>query len=347
MGTRTTVAVAPATSAPAQTSRTARLTELADYIVPFTLRAACDLRIADHLADGPLHVEELARLTKTHGPSLYRAMRVLASRGVFAETDPGVFSMTPLAEPLRSDHPLSLREAYPLLAPDIRTFALLDHTLRTGEPAFDKANGKNPWAYFAEHPAESARFDASQQAVTRREARALVPGYDWASFRTVVDVGGGNGAFIAALLTAFPTMRGTVFDQPHVVAIAPAVLAEHGVADRCAVVGGSYLDAVPAGADAYVVKRVMYSMRDDDATVMLRAIRAAMHADSRLLVIEPVVSPGNEFDWGKLYDLLLLVMSGGGGRTREQLGGLFGQAGLELTRVVQTRSLPIIEARPV
>jgi hypothetical protein len=329
------------------TESAARLTELADYIVPFTLRAACDLKIADHLVDGPRSVEELAELTGTHAPSLYRALRVLACKGVFAETEPGVFAMTPLAEPLCSGHSRSLREAYPLLAPDIQAWAQLDHTLRTGEPGFDRAHGKRAWEFFAEHPNDSVRFDASQQAVTRREVRALIPAYDWDTFDTVVDVGGGNGAFLAALLAAFPSLTGTVFDQPHVVAGAGPVLAEHGVRDRCRVVGGSYLDTVPAEADAYLMKRILYSMRDEEAVVALRNVRAAMRPDSRMLIIEPVLSPGNEFEWGKLYDLLLLVMSGAGGRSHEQLERLLGKADLELVRVIPTKSLPITEIRPV
>lgn len=322
------------------------LTKLADYIVPFALRAVCDLRVADHLADGPRSIDELALRTGSHARTLYRAMRVLACNGVFTETEPRVFAMTPLAEPLRTDSPWSVREAYPLLTADIMAWAHLGHTLRTGEPAFAKAHGMGAWEWFAAHPAESARFDASQQAVTRRELRSLIPAYPWERFGTIVDVGGGNGAFIAALLAAFPALHGTLFDQPHVVAAAGPLLGEHGVAGRCAVVGGSYLESVPAGAQGYVLKRVMYSLGDADAVSVLRLIRAAMRADGRVLIIEPVVVPGNEFDRGKLYDLLLVTMSGGGGRTREELEEILAKANLELVRVITTGGLPIIEARP-
>ncbi|HEY3956674.1 MAG TPA: methyltransferase [Streptosporangiaceae bacterium] len=322
------------------------LTKLADYIVPFALRAVCDLRVADHLADGPRSVEDLALATGSHARTLYRAMRVLACNGVFTETEPRVFAMTPLAEPLRTDSPWSVREAYPLLTADIMAWAHLGHTLRTGEPAFARANGMDAWEWFAAHPAESARFDASQQAVTRREVRSLIPAYPWGSFETIVDVGGGTGAFICALLAAFPALRGTLFDQPHVVAAAGPVLAAAGVAGRCEVVGGSFLEAVPAGAQAYVLKRIVYGLGDEDAVGVLRLIRAAMRPGGRVLIIEPVVVPGNEFDRGKLYDLLLVTMSGGGGRTREELEEILAKADLELVRVIATSSLPIIEARP-
>lgn len=324
-----------------------RLTEMADYIVPFTLRAVCDLGIADHLADGPLTVEELARRTGTHAQSLYRALRALAGKGVFTEVSPEVFDLTELAQPLRSDHPRSLREAYPLLAADIQAWAEYAHSLRTGQAAFDKAHGKSYWDHMVENPEDNERFNASQRAVSRREIRALVPAYDWGSFSTIVDVGGGNGTFLAALLAEHPTLHGTLFDQPHVVSSAGPVLEERGVSDRTTVVGGSFFEEVPAGADAYTIKRALYDLDDSAAAEMLRVVRTAMREDSRLLVIEPVVEPGNSFDWGKLYDLLLLVMRGGGGRSPSQIETLFRKADLELVRIIPTKSLPIIEAKPI
>jgi hypothetical protein len=325
----------------------ARLTEMADYVVPFTLRAVCDLRVADHLAAGPLPVGELAALTGTHAPTLERALRALACRGVFTEVCPGVFGLTDLAEPLRSDHPLSLREAYPLLAPEVAAWGRLDHTLRTGEAAFDVAHGTDFWSYLEARPDDSARFDASQEAVTRRELRSALAAYDWGSVSTVVDVGGGNGAFLAGILAAHPGLRGELLDQPHVVAPAARVLAEAGVDDRCGVHGGSFFDRVPTGGDVYLLKRILYGWDDERALELLRTVRAAMAPGSLLLLMEPVVEPGNDFSWGKLYDLLLVAMGGGGARTRAQLDSLFARAGLEPVRVIPTRMLPILEARAI
>ncbi|MDL4820263.1 methyltransferase [Actinomadura opuntiae] len=338
----------PAAAAPSRDAQSvARLTEMADYIVPFTLRAVCDLGVADLLADGPRPVRELARETGTDPRALLKALRALAGRGVFSEPEPEAFALTDLGQPLRSDHPRSLRDAYPFIPADIQAWASLPHSLRTGKAAFDHAHGRDYWAYMAEHPDESARFDASQRAVTRREVRTLLPAYPWSRFGTVADVGGGNGAFLAALLDANPGMRGVLFDQPHVVAAAGPVLAAAGVADRCTVVGGSFFASVPSGADAYVLKRALYDIGDDDrALEVLRAVRAAMSPDARLLVIEPLSEPGDAFSWGKLYDLLLLVMRGGGGRSRARLEELMATAGLRLTGVVRTRGLPIVEARP-
>lgn len=324
-----------------------RLTELADYIVPFTIRVICDLRVADQLVDGPRPVEELAAATGAHAPTLLRAMRALACKGIFTETSPGVFALTPLAEPMRSDHPVSLRDAYPLLAPDIEAWARFDHSIRTGEAAFDVAHDQGYWEYMGEHPDDSARFDASQQAATRLELRTALPVYDWGQFGTIVDVGGGNGAFLAGILARFKSLRGIVFDLPHVVAGVAAVAADRGVADRCEAVGGSFFETVPAGADAYLLKRILYGWDDDRAAELLRTVRAGMRADSRLLILEPVVRPGDQFDVGKLYDLLLLAMVGGGARSQERLEELFAKADLRLAGTVPTMMFPILEVHPV
>jgi hypothetical protein len=316
--------------------------------VPFTLRAVCELRIADHLAGGPRSVEELARLTGTHALALYRALRALACKGVFTETSPGVFDLTPLAERLRTDHPESLRDAYPLLPADIKAWAAIGYSLRTGQSAFQHVHGQTYWEYLAGHPDEAAKFDDAMESVTHRELRVLIPAYDWAELGTIVDVGGGNGALLAGILAAFPSVRGILFDQPSVVANAGPVLASHGVADRCEVVGGSFLTSpVPPGGDAYILKRVLYGWDDDQAVEVLRAVRAAMGDSSRLLLLEPVLEPGNTFDPGKLYDMLLLIIEGAGGRSLERLRDLFAKADLELVRMLPTRMLPIIEARPV
>jgi O-methyltransferase domain len=324
-----------------------RLTELADYIIPFTIRAICDLGVADHLVDGPRTVEELAAATGSHPPSLHRALRALASKGIFTETEPGTFDLTPLAQPLRGDHPVSLRAAYPLLVPDIEAWAVFDHSIRTGEAAFDQVYGEGYWTYMGAHADDSARFDASQQAATRLELRTVLPAYGWDELGTVVDVGGGNGTFLGGILARFPAMRGTLFDLPHVVAGAHERLADYGVADRCDVVGGSFFEKIPEGADAYLLKRILYGWDDERATALLQAIRAAMRPDSRLLILEPVVQPGNEFDVGKLYDLLLLCMVGGGARSRERIEELLAKAQLRLARTVPTMMFPILEIRPV
>lgn len=237
-----------------------------------------------------------------------------------------------------------------MLVGDVHAWARFDYSLRTGCSAFEYVHGVDYWEYMAAHPEESKRFDGSQAAGTRAELRIVSSVYDgcggWAS---VVDVGGGNGTFLAGLLARFPGMRGTLFDQPHVVAGAYDTLREAGVADRCAVVGGSFFDEVPAGADAYLLKRTLWSWSDDRAHVLLSRVRAAMRADSRLLLLEPVAYSGDRDEVGRAYDLILLAMGGqgsGGARSEEQLGVLLDGAGLRMTRVIPTPMFPMVEAVP-
>lgn len=294
-----------------------QLTELADYIIPYTIRAICDLGVADHLTDGPRTVTDLAGLVGAHAPSLHRALRALASKGIFTETEPGVFELTPLAQPLRADHPASLRDAYPLLAADIDAWALFDHSIRTGEAAFDKAHGQDYATYMAENPVDRARFDAAKQAATRLELRTVLPGYDWAALRTLADVGADNDTFVTGLTEKFPELHGSVTDP----------------AD------------IPSELDGYLLRRVLYSQDDEHVLRLFGALRAAMRPDSRLLIIEPVIQPGNDFDVAKLYDLMLLCLIGAGTRSRDRIEHLLAAAGLRLVNVLPTMLFPIIEAR--
>lgn len=322
-----------------------RLTELADYFVPFTIRAICQLGVADHLADGPLSVEEIARRTETDAPSLLRALRALACRGIFTECEQDKFDLTPLAELLREDNPLSLRDAYHLMPADVLAWADLGYSLRTGEPAFDHVHGQSLWSYLAAHPTDSARFDRGMQAMTRPELRALSAAYDWGALGTVVDLGGGNGAFLAGLLARHGSLRGVLFDLPHVVAGSDVVLAAAGVAERCEVLAGSFFESVPSGADAYVLKRILYGWSDEGALALLRAVRRAMVLDSRLLLFEPLVQPGDKDKLGSILDVVMLTVDGGRARSVGELAELFDLAGLRLTRVIPTMMFPIVEGQ--
>lgn len=324
-----------------------RLTELADYIIPFTIRAVCDLGVADHLTEGPRAVEDLAEATGTHAPSLYRALRALACKGIFEETEPGAFALTPMAEFLRSDHPLSLKDAYSLIPADVEAWGYLDYSIRTGNPAFDHAHGRGYWEYMQEHPEEAARFDRAQAAQTRLELRVFLRGYDWKDLGTLVDVGGGNGAFLGGLLARHTGLRGVLFDREQVVAQAPDVLAELEVTERCQVVAGDFFEQVPPHADTYLLKRILYGWHDNEAIILLRSIRAAMRPDSRLLIIEPVDEPDGGTDLASRYDLAMLVMKGSGARTPERISALCGEAGLRLTGMTPTLMFPVIEAQPL
>jgi SAM-dependent methyltransferase len=324
-----------------------RLTELADYIIPFTIGVIADLGVADRLTEGPRSVDELAMATGAHAPSLHRALRALACKGIFTETEPNYFGLTPMAELLRTDHPLSLRRICLVMPADVQAWAKFDYSIRTGESAFEHVHGLGFWDYLASHPEESGLFDSSMAAMTRLELLTVLRAYDWSGLRKVVDIGGGNGTFLAGLLERCPAMRGVLFDLPHVTVGASAVLNAARVAERCEVVSGSYFESVPAGQDAYLLKRILYSCNDHEATGIMNVVRSAMRPDSRLLVIEPIWHDGNDYDVGKILDLQMLILGEGRVRNQEGLEQLLTSEQLRLVRLIRTPMTSIIEAHPI
>lgn len=321
----------------------ASLSQLADYSIPFVLRAICRLGVADHLARGPRSIEELAAACDAHAPSLLRALRALATREIFTEPDPGHFQLTPLGDLLRSDHPLSMRWAF-RLAPDVEALANFEYSVRTGRPAFDHTFGKEYFEYLAEHPELRAEFDASQEALTRFEEVVVFRSYDWSSIRYLVEFGGGDGTFMSHLLSMNADMKGLLLDLPATAAKARKTLAAAGLAGRCEVVGGDIFEVpTPPGADAYLIKRVLVGLEDAEIIRLFRSIRAAMPPASRLLILEPMMMAG---DVSTSMDLLMLVLGKGRVRTREEFDQLFEAAQLRTSQVSSVGVVPFIEARP-
>jgi hypothetical protein len=306
------------------------------YRVTQILSVAARLGLADLLAEGPRTADELASATGMHAGALYRILRALASVGVFAETaTPRQFTLTPLAAVLRTDHPQSQRDHAIFVGEEpYRAWADLLYSAQTEAPAFEHVFGTGHFAYLAQHPAASAIFDGFMSAGSRQSASAVAEAYDFTAAGTVVDVGGGQGRLIATILHAYPSLRGILFDQPHVVAGAGPVLAEAGVADRCERMGGDFLSDVPRGGGIYVLRRILHDWDDDRAVAILRNCARAMDPGARVLVAEMIIPPGNEPSWAKFRDLQMLVMLGGRERTAEEYRGLFAAAGLSLTRLI-------------
>ena len=252
------------------------------YYVSRAIHVVAKLGIADLLADGARGHDDLAKATGTHAPSLNRVLRLLASAGVFTEEEDGSFALTPIGACLRSGVPGSMRAAA-LLFGGITQQAWGDllYSVETGEPAFRRVFGMDPFDYMAEHPDEAANFDAAMADFTKHIAIAVAAAYDFSPFRRIVDVGGGNGALLAGILKANPTLTGVLFDLPEVADRATAPMRELGLADRCEIVGGDFFKAVPAGGDAYLLKHVIHDWNDDRATAILRNCRRAMGADGQ------------------------------------------------------------------
>ena len=313
------------------------------------IRVASTLRIADHLNDGARSAGELAALTKSHPDSLYRLLRALAAVGVFQEDKGRKFALTPMGDCLRSDSATPIGAWAEVVGSPYfwQAWGHLLHSVQTGENAFKNLNGKDVWQFRTEHPGYGATFDRAMTQLSRGSAEAVIRAYDFSSTRHIVDVGGGQGLMLAAILRAHPLMRGTLFDQPDVVAGAKAVLVERGVSDRCSIVGGNFFETVPEGADAYLMRVVIHDWEDDEAIAILKVCRRAMRETAKLLLIERLVAPPNEMPATKFSDLNMLVSPGGRERTREEFSDLFARSGFELTLVCPAGGIHnVIEARP-
>jgi len=310
---------------------------------------AARLRIADRLTDGPLTADELARATEAHAPSLYRLLRALASVGIFAEDEKHRFALTARAVYLRADVPGSLRDLV-LMTGDAQVqqpFLDLLGSVRTGETWFRRTHGIGSWEYRRQHPEANAIFNAAMTSLSQERADAVVDAYDFAGARSIVDVGGGHGLLLTAILKAHPEMRGILFDQPHVIDDAPSLLNAARVADRCEVVGGDFFGAVPSGQEVYILKSIVHDWDDSQAQAILLTCRRAIPPGGKLLLVERVIAEGNAPDEGKFLDLTMLVSEGGRERTAAEFRSLYAASGFDLTGIIPTRTgMSIVEGRP-
>ena len=302
------------------------------------IHVAAKLGLADLLAAGPRPVAELAAAAGAEPQALHRLLRALASLGIFAEDAAGDVMLTPQAELLRSDVQGSLRDIALLYGEDWlwQAYGNMTHSVRTGAPAFAKTHGQPFYGYLHAHPRAAARFNAAMTSFSSHETAAILEAYDFSAARSVVDIGGGHGALLAALLRAHPRMTGILFDLPSVLAGAEPVLGE--MAERARTVAGDFFDEAPAGADLYVMKSVLHNWDDTDALRILATCRTAMKPEARLLAIERVVPQGNAPAEAKLFDINMLVVAGGRERTEPEYRRLFEHAGLAVARVGATRS---------
>lgn len=327
--------------------RVGELRRLVDgYRVSQAIHVAAVLGIADVLAGGPRTTPELAAMTGTHEPSLYRLLRALAAEGVCHELDDRCFELGPLGEPLRTDVAGSLAGWAEFVGTEAYRAAWGDllHSVQTGENAFTHVHGEDVWSYRSARPDENAVFNRAMASAAAATSAIVTTAYDFARFPTIVDVGGGTGAFLAAVLRSAPDSCGVLFDLPHVVTGAGPILERAGVADRCDVIGGSFFETVPADADAYVLRRIVHDWTDDDAARILGVVRGAIATTGTVLVVEQVIDPPNEGAPGKFSDLNMLVSPGGRERTAEEFAALFDASGFRLTRVVRAGSDSVVEA---
>jgi SAM-dependent methyltransferase/DNA-binding HxlR family transcriptional regulator len=309
--------------------------------------AAAKLDVAGALAARPQTAAQLAAATQTHAPSLYRLLRALASVGIFKRNERDEFELTPLGNTLRADVPGSMRAmAIAQLGDHFRAWGDLVHSVKTGEIAFDHVEGMPVWKYYEAHPEDGLNFMKAMAGLTQAVIMNIVPAYDFSRFGTIIDVGGGNGALLSAVLKAAPGAKGIVFDEDYVVKETAKRLEADGLSPRCAVVGGSFFDFVPEHGDAHLLKMILHDWDDEQCVRILKNCARALKAGGKVLVMDSVIPAGDEPHPGKFMDINMLAMTGGRERTQAEFAVLFEKAGLRLGKVVHTHSplFSIVEA---
>ncbi|MGK7928690.1 MAG: methyltransferase [Spirulina sp.] len=319
-------------------------------VIGRSMYVIAELGIADCLKDGPQSAEAIAQATETHAPSLYRLLRSMTGFGFFREDEEHRFSLTPLGAALRSDVPGNLRSFVRMATGPVMWGMLgeFPHSVKTGETGMEKAFGKPFFDYLSEQPEQATLFNEMMMRLYGAEPPAIAEAYDFSNIGTLVDLGGGTGNLLSTILLAYPSLKGILYDLPHVVPETRAQIETRGLSGRCEAIGGSFFESVPEGGDAYMLSHIIHDWDEQKCLQIFENCRRAMHGRGRLLLIEMVIPQGNNYHPGKWIDLTMLVMTGGRERTEEEYAELLAKAGFKLTRVVPTKlSTSVVEAEPV
>jgi hypothetical protein len=303
------------------------------------IHVVAKLNIADMLSDGPMNCNQLAAAAGLHSQSLYRVMRALASVGVFFEGEDGKFRLTPVSELLRTDIPGSLR-ALATMGGEKWHWTLIVNLLnsvKSGEPSFDRVFGMSQFEFFANNPEDGKLFNQAMTDFSAAEIRGVLDAYDFSKFGSLVDVGGGQGSLLTAALRKNPSLKGVIYELPAVAEVAREVIGKESLSDRCEVIAGDFFKSIPRGGDAYILKHIIHDWDDEHSVKLLKNCGDAMTSNSTLLVVEMVITPGNDPFVGKLLDLEMLLI-GGRERTEAEYRILFEAAGFKLTRIMPTQS---------
>lgn len=306
------------------------------------IHIAANLGLADLLKDGPKSVQELAQLTDTHAPSLYRLLRCFASAGIFVETEPNIFAQTEISQALRSDRPDSLYYLAKWFGQECewKIWEDLEYSIRTGKSALEHIYGVDMYGYLNKHPDEARLFNLAIAGYSRELDKAVAHAYDFTPFSSLVDVGGGHGGLVTEILSSCLSLKGILFDKASVIESARESI-DPKISPRIEYVAGDFFEKVPESGDIYILKHVINNWDDKEAITILKHCRKAMGPTSKILIADPIIQSNGGTE-GKLYDLLmLLTTTGGRGRTEEEYANLYKAADFNLVRIITTE-MPVI-----
>ena len=320
-----------------------------NFVIARALYAVAKLGIADLLGKDTLSSDELASAASVDPRALYRLLRTLSTADVVSESRDHRFTLGPLGEALRSDAPGSMR-AWAIFSGEpfyLQAWEQVVHSIQTGEPAWEHVHKMPLFEYLGKHPDAAQIFDQAMTSLSAGDAPAIVDAYDFSGVRKLADIGGGQGLLLRTILKSHPKMTGLLFDRPDAVEGVEAQLGKDSLAERCEVVAGDFFQAVPAGADVYLLKYVIHDWDDERSLAILKNCRRAMTNDARLVLVETTVPLPGESHFAKLQDLEMMVIAGSQERTVDEYSRLLGQAGFTLVRVVPTTEpASILEAVP-
>jgi hypothetical protein len=311
------------------------------YMVSAALYSVTKLGMPDLLKHGPKSARELADACAANEDAVYRVLRALASVGVVTQCSPRTFALTPVGDCLRSDRDDSMRDMVLWMADKFhyQIYPEMLHSLKTGQTVVEKVFGESCFGYFEKNKEEGHVFNTAMTTFSKMLTPQVLEVYDfsWLNGKTLVDVGGGHGYLLTTILKKYPGIRGVIFDLEHVVTGAPANIEAAGVAARCQAAGGDFFAEVSRG-DAYIMKNIIHDWSDEKALSILRNCHRAGEGKTKVILVEAVVTPGNDPHFAKWLDLEMLLLPGGRERTEAEFVNLLEQAGFRLARVVQTKS---------
>ena len=330
-----------------ETNPTQRINELYwGFVISRAIHVAAKLGIADHVSGTAVHAKDIAKHLSLNEDRLYRLMRLLASYGIFEETDKGMFLATPLSSSISSDGEFSIRNAAHMVTKSMwEAYGHLEHSVSTGEDSYTELFGKGVFEYLDEDAEENNQFARAMHNYAELENPVIAECCPLSDAKTLVDVGGGQGGFIKALLSQNEQLNGTLFDQPHIVNQATHIEEQSALNLRFDKSHGSFFEKIPSGADAYVLKRILHDWSDEDCCKILQTVKAAMTPESKLYVIDAIVPEGNVPHFSKDIEAFLMTW-GGQERDKEEFEKLFSRVGLTLTAVIETPTpLSVLEVQ--
>lgn len=311
---------------------------ISGYWVACCIHAVSKLDIADKLIDGPKTLSQLAKETESDEPSLYRLLRAVTSVGIFEEKGNGTFALNDFGSTLLTDVPGSVKPwALANLGEHFPAFGDLTYGVQTGKVPFEHAHGIPVWEYYQQNPEEGVNLAKAMDGMSGAVLKAIIDAYDFTPYKTLLDIGGGNGALMYAILEATPQSKGIIFDQPYIADLTGQAIPEDMV-QRCTTAAGNFFEKVPEGADLYMTKWVIHDWNDEESIQILKNVHDAMPIGGKLLIIDSVIPDDsqNKPHAGKLLDINIMAMTTGKERTLSEFKTLIEKAGLTFKRLILT-----------